>query len=80
MKSTPRWLEEGFALYLAGEGQRISRYAMRARLAEDEVEQRLQHPRTQEDMRTLYAEAYLMVVEMIRRHGESRVWNKLSAS
>ena len=74
----PRWLEEGFALYLGGEGQTISRYAMRGRLAEDELEQRLQHPRTQVEMRTLYAEAYLMVAEMIRRHGESSVWTKLT--
>lgn len=78
-KHPPRWLEEGFAIYLAGEGQTISRYATRDRLAEDEVEQRLQHPRTQVEMRALYAEAYLMVAEMIRRHGESSVWNKLSA-
>lgn len=78
-KRAPRWLQEGFALYLAGEGQTISRYAMRSRLSDDEVEQRLQHPRTQVEMRTLYAEAYLMVAEMIRRHGEASIWNKLSA-
>lgn len=76
-KRAPRWLEEGFALYLAGEGQTISRYAMRRRLAEDEVEQRLQHPRTQGEMRTLYAEAYLMIAEMIRRQGEPSIWNRL---
>jgi hypothetical protein len=71
-------LEEGFALYLAGEGQMISRYVGPDRLAADELEQRLQHPRTQADMRTLYAEAYLMVTEIIRREGESSVWNQLS--
>jgi stage II sporulation protein D len=78
-KRAPRWLEEGFALYLAGEGQAISRYAMRSRLAEGELERSLQHPRTQVEMRTLYAEAYLMVAEMIRRNGESSIWEKLSA-
>jgi hypothetical protein len=77
-KRAPRWLEEGFALYLAGEGQMISRYAAKGRLTEAELEQRLQHPQTQEEMRTLYAEAYLMVTEMIRRQDESSVWNKLS--
>src|SRR5262249_49955194 len=76
-KRAPRWLSEGLALYLAGEGQTISRYAMRDRLAEDELEQRLQHPRTQVEMRALYAEAYLMVAEMIRRQGEASVWNRL---
>lgn len=77
-KRTPRWLEEGFALYLAGEGQAISRYASRTRLSADELEQRLRGPQTQVEMRTLYAEAYRMVTEMVRRHGESSVWNKLS--
>ena len=77
-KRAPRWLEEGFALYLAGEGRMISRYATQSRLREDELEQRLQHPRTQVEMRMLYAEAYVMVAEMIRRQGESKVWNKLT--
>ena len=77
-KRAPRWLEEGFALYLAGEEQTISRYAMRSRLTEDELEQRLEHPRTQVEMRTVYAEAYLTVAETIRRHGEASVWQKLS--
>jgi stage II sporulation protein D len=77
-KRAPRWLEEGFALYLAAEGQAISRYVTRRRLAEDELEQRLQRPRTQVEMRTLYAEAYLMVAGMIRRQGESSVWTKLT--
>jgi hypothetical protein len=77
-KRAPRWLEEGFALYLAGEVQTISRYATRDRLSEDELEQRLQRPRTQDEMRMLYAKAYLMVVEMIRRQGEPSVWTKLA--
>jgi len=77
-KRAPRWLEEGFALYLAGEGQMISRYATRDRLPEDELEQHLQRPRTQGEMRTLYANAYLMVTEMIRLQGEPSVWNKLA--
>ena len=79
-KRAPRWLEEGFALYLAAEGPAISRYAARSRLAEAELEQRLQQPRTQEEMRALYAEAYLTVAEMIRRQGEQSVWNRLSLS
>jgi stage II sporulation protein D len=78
-KRAPRWLEEGFALYLASEGRAISRYASRGgRLSEDELEERLQRPRTQVEMRTLYAEAYLMVAELIRRQGEPSIWNRLS--
>jgi stage II sporulation protein D len=79
-KRTPRWLSEGFALYLAGEGRTISRYAARRRLTEAELEDRLQHPRTQVEMRTLYAEAYLMVSEIIRRDGEASVWNKVAGN
>ncbi len=78
-KRAPRWLGEGFALYLAGEGQTISRYLTRSQLSETELEQRLQHPRTQVEMRTLYAHAYFMVAEMIRRQGEPSVWNKLTS-
>ena len=77
-KRAPRWLEEGFALYLAAEGRAISRYVTRGGLAEDELEQRLQRPGTQVEMRTLYAEAYLKAAEMIRRQGESSVWIKLA--
>jgi stage II sporulation protein D len=77
-KRAPRWLEEGFALYLAAEGGAISRYAAKERLGEDELEQRLLRPRTQDEMRSLYAEAYLKVTEMIRREGEPSIWKKLS--
>jgi hypothetical protein len=77
-KRAPRWLEEGFALYLAVEGQSISRYAGKDRRGEDELEQRLQRPRTQDEMRSLYAEAYLKVAETIRREGEPSIWKKLS--
>lgn len=77
-KRPPHWLEEGFALYLAGEGHAISRYVSRSRLTEAELEQRLQNPRTQVEMRMLYAEAHLMVAELIRRQGEASVWTRLS--
>jgi len=79
-KRAPRWLEEGFSLYLAREGQAISRYAANGRLTEEELEQRLQHPQSQAEMRTLYAEAYRMVAEMVRREGEPSVWTRLSRS
>jgi len=76
---TPHWLEEGLALYLAGEGPTIRRYVMRGLLSEDELEKRLQHPRTQEEMRGLYAQAYITVAEMVRNQGEASVWKKIAA-
>ena len=78
-KRVPRWLQEGFALYLAGEGRTISHYLSQRRLTEHELEDRLQHPRTQAEMRSLYAEAYFIVAEKIRRDGEASVWKELSS-
>jgi len=74
----PRWLSEGFALYLAGEGRNISRYAHGGARSTDELEKRLEHPRTQQDMRELYAQAYLAVAEMVRSQGEASVWKKVA--
>lgn len=76
----PRWLEEGFALYLAGEGKDISRYLKRSRLSDDELEKRMQRPRTQDEMRSLYAQAYITVAEMVRHQGEASVWKRLAES
>jgi hypothetical protein len=76
----PRWLEEGFALYLAGEGQTISRYLSRSPHSTEELEQRLARPGSKEAMRALYAEAYSKVAELIRNNGEVSVWKKLAGS
>ena len=76
----PRWLEEGFAIYLAGEGAMFSRYLRRGKLITEELEKRLQRPSTQSDMRSLYAEAYLKVNAMVRNEGEASVWKKLAAN
>lgn len=74
----PHWLEEGFALYLAGEGRTISRYLSRSAHSAEELEQKLARPGSQEAMRALYAEAYSKVAELIRVNGEASVWKKLS--
>ena len=73
-----RWLEEGFAIYLAGEGASYS-HGSRGMLSEEELEKRLEHPTSQAGMRAAYADAYLKVKEMIRNGGESSVWKKLAA-
>ena len=75
----PRWLEEGFAIYLAGEGEMFSRHIRRGKLSTEELEKRLQRPSTQSDMRSLYAEAYLNVNSMVRNGGEASVWKRLAA-
>jgi stage II sporulation protein D len=76
----PRWLEEGFALYLAGEGRTISRYLTRSAHSTEELEKRLTRPGSQEAMRSLYAEAYTRVFELIRSNGEASIWKKLAES
>jgi stage II sporulation protein D len=75
----PRWLEEGFALYLAGEGSTISRYQKRA-LSTEELEKRLERPGSQQDMRALYADAYRTVFDLIKTGGEASVWKKLAGT
>ncbi len=75
----PRWLEEGFAIYLAGEGSMFSNHARSGGMSTDELEQRLEHPRTQQEMRALYAQAYLAVNELVRTQGEASVWKRVGA-
>ena len=69
----PRWLVEGLAAYVAGEGPMLSRVrAPRSRL--DELERRLANPASAEETRTLYAAAYAEVAALIRREGEAAAW------
>jgi hypothetical protein len=75
----PRWLEEGFALYLAGEGSTISRYATKAKPTTDQLEKKLERPGSQQEMRALYADAYHTVSDLLKTGGESSVWKRLAA-
>jgi SpoIID/LytB domain protein len=74
----PRWLEEGFAIYLAGEGAKYP-HGRRGMLSDEELEKRLEHPKSQDDMRASYADSYLRVKEMIRNGGEASVWKRVAA-
>ena len=76
----PRWLEEGFAIYLAGEGPMISHYIRRGALPTEELEKRLERPGSQQEMRALYAQAYTDVFYLVRNSGEASVWKKLAAA
>lgn len=79
-KRAPRWLEEGFAIYLAGEGPMISNYIKRGSLSTEELEKRLERPGSQHEMRALYAQAYTDVFYLVRNNGEASVWKKLAAT
>jgi SpoIID/LytB domain protein len=76
----PRWLEEGFAIYLAGEGRMFAHYATKTKLSPDEIEKRLERPGSQQDMRMLYSLAYNQVLYLIQSGTEAAVWKKLAAS
>ena len=76
----PRWLEEGFAIHLAGEGQTFKQYVKRGLFSDEELERRLQRPSSQQDMRGLYAQAYVTVASMVRDQGEASVWKKLAGN
>ena len=76
----PRWLEEGLAAHIAGEGAMLEREHGNEEISVDELERRLTQPASPEDMRLLYAAAYREVSALIRAEGEASVWRRLAAS
>jgi len=75
----PRWLSEGFALHLAGEGKMISRFAGKEKLTIAELEDRLARTVSAEEMRALYAAAFRRVQAIIQAEGENKVWRQLAS-
>jgi hypothetical protein len=75
---TPRWLAEGMALNIAGEGPMLQRYLPKSRISTVALEQQLASANTLEEMRTAYAAAYDEVRNMIKNKGEARVWQELA--
>jgi stage II sporulation protein D len=77
----PRWLAEGLALYLAGEGRLVARYQPRQHLTTDEIEKRLSDSstaRSANEMRAAYAAAYTEVKRLIDSEGETNVWRRVA--
>jgi stage II sporulation protein D len=77
-----RWLAEGLALHLAGEGKMISRYQPRISLSTTEIEKRLTGSsinQSPDDMRAAYAAAYSEVKRLINLEGESAVWRRVAS-
>lgn len=75
---TPRWLTEGMALYVAGEGTMLARGRENELLAPEKLEQQLASVRTATEMQTAYAAAYHAVRELVRVEGEQRVWKRVA--
>jgi len=77
----PRWLAEGLALHLAGEGRLVARYQPRQRMSTDEIEKQLgdiRFAKSANDMRATYAAAYSEVKRLINSEGEANVWRRVA--
>jgi len=72
---TPRWLAEGMAIYLAGEG-RLFKQTESTSVAH--IEQSLAAAKSAAEMKTAYAAAYHLVQELIHREGENKIWKRLA--
>lgn len=72
---TPRWLAEGMALYLSGEGRLFKPTKPTSAI---NIEQALAAAKSAADMKTAYAAAYHLVQELIHREGEDKVWKRLA--
>ncbi|MBV9959032.1 MAG: hypothetical protein JO360_11455 [Acidobacteria bacterium] len=73
----PRWLAEGLAAHIAGEGALLAQEKVTEELTVEELERRLSHPASPEEMHKLYAAAYKEVQQLIRTEGEASVWRRL---
>jgi hypothetical protein len=75
---TPRWLAEGMAIYLAGEGKLMERHEQGNSISPQAVEQQLASAKSAAEMRTAYAAAYNLVRALLRAEGESKIWKRLA--
>jgi hypothetical protein len=75
---TPRWLAEGLAVYVAGEGAMLARFNPKSGWTREELERRLQRPASAEEMRALYAASYEEVRALIRAEGETNLWRRVA--
>lgn len=76
---TPRWLTEGMAVYLAGEGKMLGVHQPKNSMTVESVEKALASAKSATEMRNAYAAAYKLVKELIQAEGEGKVW-KMAAT
>ena len=75
---TPRWLTEGLALYVAGEGAMLPQSRESKPLPLETVDQKLASAKTSAEMQAAYAAAFKAVSELVRVEGESKVWKRVT--
>ncbi|HZS08894.1 MAG TPA: SpoIID/LytB domain-containing protein [Blastocatellia bacterium] len=74
----PRWLVEGLAIHVAGEGRSYANLPRNTTLSPEELEQKLARPASAQEMRELYAAAWREVSGIIRAEGEAKVWQRVA--
>ena len=77
-KQTPRWLAEGLALYVAGEGKLLERHARGPTISLDDLERKLATAKSADEMKSAYAAAYKTVRDLIRLEGEIKLWQRVA--
>jgi stage II sporulation protein D len=70
----PRWLVEGLAAHVAGEGPLLARFVPKKRMSAQEIERGLRSAATAEEARAFYAAAHAEAAALVRREGEAAVW------
>lgn len=75
---TPRWLTEGLALYVAGEGTMLARGREHESMTPEVLEQKVASARSATEMQSAYAAAYNAVSKLVRVEGENKVWRRLA--
>jgi len=75
---TPRWLAEGIALYIAGEGKLIQQTAKGAVTSPADLERKLATAKTSTEMKAAYAAAYEAVRDLLRVEGENKLWKRVA--
>jgi stage II sporulation protein D len=76
----PRWMAEGLAIHVAGEGATLPRTENKSRLSRDDLERKLMQSASATESRKLYAMAYHEVCAMIEAEGEAGVWRRVAQS
>ena len=75
--TAPRWLAEGMALHVAGEGPTLMSQLGKTDTSISDLEQALSRPASREVMHAAYAAAYREVKRLIAAEGESAVWRRV---
>ncbi|MGH9898451.1 MAG: SpoIID/LytB domain-containing protein [Pyrinomonadaceae bacterium] len=76
-----RWLSEGVAIYLSGEGPSLLQFIPKKKLPIEEIEKRLRAGGSSQAVtKGLYAAAYKATIDLVNREGEAATLRRLVSS